>query len=120
GADCIRCHGRNTLPGVVLRCRGSLGEAAVYGAGLALHQRRLADASDAFVVPSAFALGRLRELGAPLDGRARAIASVQREFATRSRAAEGQHALVAGRLSPEKGVDLAIRACRRAGVRLAV
>jgi glycosyltransferase involved in cell wall biosynthesis len=72
------------------------------------------------VGPSAFALGRLRELGAPLDGRARAIASVQREFATRSRAAGGEHALVAARLSPEKGVDLAIRACRRAGVRLVV
>src|SRR6266513_5072115 len=62
GEDCTRCHGRNTLPGVVLRCRGPAGEAAVYGAGLALHQRRLAANADAFVVPSQFALGRLREL----------------------------------------------------------
>src|SRR3954453_22574970 len=66
GADCTRCHGRNTWPGVRLACRGDRGEAAIYGVGLALHQRRLAEAVDAFVVPSEFALGRLRELGAPL------------------------------------------------------
>src|SRR5947199_8626632 len=41
GAECTRCHGRNTLPGVVHRCRGSLVEAGVYAAGLALWQRRL-------------------------------------------------------------------------------
>jgi glycosyltransferase involved in cell wall biosynthesis len=120
GEDCTRCHGRNTLPGVLLRCRGPAGEAAVYGAGLALHQRRLAANADAFVVPSQFALERLRELGAPLGDRALAIASVQREFAQRSRAADGRYALVAGRLSPEKGVDLAIRACARAEVPLVV
>ncbi|MGA8363161.1 MAG: hypothetical protein WB709_01425, partial [Solirubrobacteraceae bacterium] len=27
GAECTRCHGRDTLPGVRLRCRGSLSEA---------------------------------------------------------------------------------------------
>ena len=57
-------------PGVRLNCRGSRAEAVAYAAGLALWQRRLAEQVDAFVVPSAFALGRLRELGAPL-GRAR-------------------------------------------------
>ena len=40
GADCTRCHGANTAPGVALRCRGAAAEAAVYGAGLALWQRR--------------------------------------------------------------------------------
>jgi glycosyltransferase involved in cell wall biosynthesis len=120
GEDCTRCHGRNTLPGVVLRCRGPAGEAAVYGAGLALHQRRVAANADAFVVPSEFALSRLRELGAPLGDRARAIPSVQREFAERSPAGEGRYALVAGRLSVEKGVDVAVRACIRAGVPLVV
>ena len=44
GEDCTRCHGRNTLPGVRLNCRGgSRAEAAVYGAALALWQRRLAE-----------------------------------------------------------------------------
>jgi glycosyltransferase involved in cell wall biosynthesis len=120
GADCTRCHGRNTWPGVRLGCRGSRPEAAVYAAGLALHQRRLAAAVDAFVVPSEFALRRLTELGAPLGDRARAIASVQREFASASGAAAGTYALYAGRLSHEKGVDIALRACAAAGVPLVV
>jgi glycosyltransferase involved in cell wall biosynthesis len=121
GADCTRCHGRNTLPGVRLNCRGgSRAESAAYGAGLALWQRRLAGAADAFVVPSAFALERLESLGAPLGGRARAIPSVQRELADRSRAGDGSYALYAGRLSEEKGVADAIAACRVAGVPLVV
>src|SRR3954469_7778445 len=67
GEDCTRCHARNTFPGVRLNCRGgSRAESAAYAAGLALHQRRLAGAADAIVVPSAFALQRLRDLGAPL------------------------------------------------------
>src|SRR3954467_5031334 len=80
GEDCTRCHGRNTAPGVLLNCRGSVAEAVVYGAALSLWQRRLVESVDAFVVPSAFALGRLRELGAPLGSRARVIPSVQRSF----------------------------------------
>jgi glycosyltransferase involved in cell wall biosynthesis len=120
GEDCTRCHGRNTLPGVALRCRGSVAESVVYAAGLSLWERRLVDSVDAFVVPSAFALGRLRELGAPLGERARVIPSVQRSFAARSLAADGQYALAAGRLSPEKGFADAIAACGRAGVPLVV
>ena len=121
GQDCTRCHGRNTLPGVRLNCRGgSRAESAAYGAGLALWQRRIAAGADAFVVPSAFALRRLEQLGAPLGGRARVIASVQRTLADRSRAAEGSYALYAGRLAEEKGVTDAIAACAAAGVPLVV
>ena len=120
GEDCTRCHGRNTLPGIRLACRGPRAESAVYGAALALHQPRLAGAADAFVVPSDFALGRLRELGAPLGSRARVIASPQRSFAPGSAADRGGYALVAGRLSREKGVHVAIEACRRAGLPLVV
>jgi glycosyltransferase involved in cell wall biosynthesis len=121
GEDCTRCHGRNTWPGVRLNCRGgSRAESAAYGAGLALWQRRMAESADAFVVPSAFALHRLGSLGAPLGGRARAIPSVQREFADRSRAGEGEYALYAGRLTEEKGVADAIAGCRLAGVPLVV
>src|SRR3954452_6180355 len=69
GEDCTRCHGRNTAPGVRLNCRGgSRAESLAHAAGLALWQRRLGAAADAVVVPSAFALARLRELGAPLPG----------------------------------------------------
>src|SRR5882757_1081117 len=57
GADCTRCHGRDTRPGLRLNCRGgSHAESATYAAGLALWQRRLTGAADAIVVPSAFAL----------------------------------------------------------------
>ena len=120
GEDCTRCHGRNTLPGVRLNCRGSRAEAVVYGASLALWQRRLAESADAFVVPSAFALGRLEELGAPLGGRARVIPSVQRSFAPASAAGSGRFALAAGRLTPEKGFADAVAACAAAGVPLVV
>jgi glycosyltransferase involved in cell wall biosynthesis len=121
GEDCTRCHGRNTWPGVRLNCRGgSRAESAAYGAGLALWQKRLAESADAFVVPSAFALRRLESLGAPLGGRACAIPSVQREFADRSRAGDGEYALYAGRLTEEKGVADAIAGCRLAGVPLVV
>jgi glycosyltransferase involved in cell wall biosynthesis len=121
GEDCTRCHGRNTWPGVRLNCRGgSRAESAAYAAGLALWQERLAANVDAFVVPSAFALGRLRELGAPVDERAHVIPSVQRTFAERSHAADGRFAIVAARLTPEKGVADAIAACRAAGRPLVV
>jgi glycosyltransferase involved in cell wall biosynthesis len=115
GEDCTRCHGRNTLPGVRLNCRGSRAESIVYGASLALWQRRLAGCVDAFVAPSAFALGRLRELGAPVSDRAHVIASVQREFASGSAAPAGRFALAVGRLTPEKGFADAIAACAAAG-----
>jgi glycosyltransferase involved in cell wall biosynthesis len=121
GEDCVRCQGRNTLPGVRLNCRGTGAEAAVYGASLALWQRRLAAQADAVVVPSRFAGERLRELRAPLDpARVHVVPHVVRSFAERSRAAAGEHALVASRLSPEKGVELAVQACARAGLALVV
>src|SRR5215217_5901531 len=103
GADCTRCHGRHTLPGVRLNCRGgSRAEAVAYAAGLSLWQRRLTANTDAFAVPSAFALGRLREL------------------AERSTAASGRHVLAAGRLTPEKGFADAIDAARAAGLPLVI
>src|SRR5271157_2207851 len=53
GAECTRCHGRDTLPGVRVNCRGDGAEALTYGAALALWQRRLVAQADAIVVPSA-------------------------------------------------------------------
>ncbi len=66
GADCTRCHGRDTAPGIRLNCRGNVPEALAYGASLALWQRRVVEQADAIVVPSVFARERLRELGAAL------------------------------------------------------
>jgi glycosyltransferase involved in cell wall biosynthesis len=120
GADCTRCHGRDTRPGVRHRCRGSQAEAAVYAAGLALWQRRLLAQADTIVVPSAAAHERLRSLGAPLGDDVRLVPHVVRAFADRSTAARGEHALVASRLAAEKGVGMAAAACAIAGLPLVV
>jgi glycosyltransferase involved in cell wall biosynthesis len=122
GAECTRCHGRNTLPGVRLNCRANLPEAAAYGVSLALWQRRLAEQADAVIVPSAFARERLRELGAPLDwDRVHVLPPPVREQSPRTLAQPGgSYALVASRLAPEKGVDVAIDACRAAGMALVI
>lgn len=121
GEDCTRCQGRNTVPGIRLNCRGTGPEALVYGAGLALHQQRLAAQVDAFVVPSVFAHDRLRLLRAPLDGqRVHVVGHAMRRFAGHSAATAGTYALVASRLAAEKGVEVAIDACRRARVPLVV
>jgi glycosyltransferase involved in cell wall biosynthesis len=121
GEDCVRCHGRDTLPGVRLNCRGAGAEAAVYGASLALWQRRLAAQADAVVVPSRFAAQRLRALRAPLDpARVHVVPHVVRSFADGSRAPAGEHVLVASRLAAEKGVELAVQACARADLPLVV
>jgi glycosyltransferase involved in cell wall biosynthesis len=120
GADCTRCHGRNTVPGVRRNCRGTGREAAVYAAALALWQRRLVAEADAVVVPSAFAHQRLQELGAPLVRPVHVVGHVVREVAAGSTADGGRHALVVSRLAPEKGVDVAIAACAAAGLPLVV
>ena len=121
GQDCLRCQGRDTLPGVALRCRGSTAESLTYAATLAAWQRRLVAQADALVVPSPAALDRLRALRAPVGGLpVHVVPAVLRSFARASRAAEGEHALVVSRLAPEKGVDVALEACARAGLPLVV
>ncbi len=137
GAECTRCHGRDTLPGVRLNCRGSRPEALAYAASLALWQERLVAQADAVIVPSRYARERLRELGAPLrwervhvlppplcmgpaaaGGAALPLAGAPARGGAEALA--GPYALVVSRLSPEKGVDVAIDACRIAGMALVV
>ena len=48
------------------------------------------------------------------------VGQVQRKFAERSAAAEGRYALVASRLAVEKGVEVAVEACARAGLELVI
>lgn len=121
GGPCFRCHHRFTLPGLALNCRGSLPEAAVYAAALARHQPAVLEAVDSFVVPSRYAAGQVAELGLPAE-RVEVVPHYLPEsaFAHHSRADEGLHALVAARLSPEKGIDTAIEASARAAVPLHV
>ncbi len=133
GAECTRCHGRDTLPGVRLNCRGSLAEAAVYGAALSLWQRRLVAHADRIVVPSVFARERLRALGAPLPWERvhvlpPPVPALDTPDAGSGDSGSGEpgerdpggYALVASRLAPEKGIDVAIAACRLAGLALVV
>jgi len=151
GAECMRCHARNTVPGVRLNCRGSLPEAATYGVALSLWQQRLVAQADAVIVPSVFARERLRALGAELPwDRVHVLAPPVRALADQPAQANVQgesprpsivpaissspdlaptpvsagipppYALVVSRLAPEKGVDVAIAACRLAGIPLVV
>jgi glycosyltransferase involved in cell wall biosynthesis len=121
GGPCFRCHHRNTLPGLLLNCRGSLPEAAVYAAALARHQPLVFDSVDRFIVPSSYAAGQSALLGVPADRLEVLPHYLPAEaFSDHSRAAEGRYALVAARLAPEKGVDTAIEAAALAGVPLRV
>jgi glycosyltransferase involved in cell wall biosynthesis len=121
GHECTACHGRNTLPGVLHNCRGARGEALAYGAGLAAWQRAMLSHADAVVVPSAFARDRLCELGLPVSG-AFVVPNPVGESAVAERGDGGPRsgALVVSRLAPEKGVDVAVDACARAGIALTV
>jgi glycosyltransferase involved in cell wall biosynthesis len=123
GEDCTRCHGRDTLPGVRLNCRGSRVEAVTYAAAIAAHQRRLVAEADAVVVPSVAARERLAVLGAPdAAAGAHVLGHVVRSFVDAAPVARATppRALVVSRLAREKGVDLAIDACARAGLPLTV
>jgi glycosyltransferase involved in cell wall biosynthesis len=121
GGPCFRCHHRNTLPGLLLNCRDSLPEAVVYAAALARHQPAVMDTVDRFVVPSRYAAGQSALLGVPAD-RIDVVPHYlpSDAFASESRAADGRYALIAARLSPEKGVDTAIEAAALADMPLRV
>lgn len=121
GAPCFRCREANTLPGLRLRCRGPLPEAALYAAGLHNQLAPLCRHTDRFVAVSGATARRLVELGLP----ARPTLVIPNFvlaacIAQRSKAQEGEYALVAGRLVPEKGFDTAIAAARAAGVPLVI
>jgi glycosyltransferase involved in cell wall biosynthesis len=142
GEDCTRCHARRTMPAVLHNCRGSRAESLVYGLAIALWQRRLVENADVVIVPSAFARERLLALGAPLradrvrvlapplralddaaappGALARPAADGEPSARARARDAASPCALVVSRLSEEKGVDVAIDACRIAGIDLVI
>ena len=105
GAPCFRCRGTDTLPGLRLNCRGSVGEAAAYAVGLHRQQPRLFEHADRLVAVSEATLRRLIDLGLPGE-RTSVLANFvrAREFATESRAGEGSFALVSGRLVRGEGL----------------
>lgn len=119
GGPCFRCHGRLTLPGMVLNCRGSLPEAAAYAAALSSHQPAVFEAVDRFVAPSDYAVAQLAKLGVPAQRLERLSHYLPAgAFVERSSAEQGGYALAASRLSIEKGMDIAVLAAARAGVPL--
>ena len=121
GGPCARCRGRLTLPGLMLNCRRSLPEAVTYAAALSLHQPRVLEAVDRFVTPSAWAADRVAGLGLPRERIESLPHYLPAEaFAERSQAGEGTYALVASRLSPEKGIGDAIAAAATAGMPLRI
>jgi glycosyltransferase involved in cell wall biosynthesis len=121
GHACFRCRGRNTLPGLLLNCRGSLPEAAAYTFALARHQPEVLRSVDRFVAPSEAARRRLVWLGVPAER----ISVLHhylpvRQLADSSRAGAGGFALAAGRITAEKGFEVAAEAARISGVPLRV
>jgi glycosyltransferase involved in cell wall biosynthesis len=121
GGPCFRCHHRNTLPGLMLNCRESLPEAAVYAVALAQHQPAVFENVDRFVVPSEYARGQSARLGVP-GNRIEVLPHYlpAAALAQGSRAADGRYALVAARLAPEKGIDTAIEAAALAHIPLRI
>ena len=121
GAECTDCRGRNTLPGVLHNCRGARGEALVYAAGIAAWQRAVLAQADVVVVPSRFARERLVQLGVPVSDACVVPNPVEATGGAEPATAGPRHgALVASRLAPEKGVDVAVEACARAEIPLTV
>jgi glycosyltransferase involved in cell wall biosynthesis len=121
GGPCFACRGRDTRPGVRFRCRGAVGEAVVYAAGLALQQPHIFDHVDHFVTVSHAAKERLFGLGLPRDRVSTLINCLEGDsFAPRSPAAQGAYMLASGRLVEEKGMDTAIAAARAAAAPLII
>ena len=108
-------------PGFALNCRGSLPESAAYATALALHQPAVMEAVDRFVTPSRFAAEQLVRLGVP-RGRLDVIANYvpEAEIASEPPTGDDRYALVVGRLSAEKGIEVAIEAAARSGLPLRV
>jgi glycosyltransferase involved in cell wall biosynthesis len=121
GHTCFRCRRRFTAPGFALNCRGSLPESAAYATALALHQPAVMEAVDRFVTPSRFAAEQLVRLGVP-RGRLDVIANYvpEAEIASEPPPGDDRYALVVGRLSAEKGIEVAIEAAARSGLPLRV
>jgi glycosyltransferase involved in cell wall biosynthesis len=121
GVVCHSCHGRNTLAGLLHRCRGDAREAAIYAESLRRQQRRILRFSDRIVVPSTAHREALSELGLKSDEVGVVTNFIPDDgWVSTSGADRGAYALFAGRLVPEKGADTAIAAARAAGVPLVI
>jgi glycosyltransferase involved in cell wall biosynthesis len=121
GAPCTRCQGPHTWPGARLRCRGNVPEALTYAIGISRQQPQILEAVDRFIVTTHGSERILGQLGLALPEHDVINNFLPASaFAERSAAGGGRHALYAGRLAEEKGIDTVIEAAKRAGVPLAI
>jgi glycosyltransferase involved in cell wall biosynthesis len=120
GHDCTACAPRRSWNGLARNCRGGLAEAGAYAAGIGLWQRRLIEQIDLFVSPTRRLAEDLRELGFDLPVEVLPTWLPDDDFADRSRCADGGYGLLAGRVTEDKGVLVAVEAAAIAGVPLRV
>ena len=114
--NCHRCETGMYVNAVLHKCFPTKRQALAYATALWVHRfaMRLERMIARFVVPSQFLRRRMLEWGID-EGRIRVV----RHFAASPRATvpaeAGTYGAYVGRLSAEKGVDLLLRALRRAG-----
>ncbi len=114
GAPCEACVGHGTWHAAAKQCKGgSLGGSAVLAIESGLHRAFGAyDPVDHFVCPSRFLAGVMRRQGIS-DDRLSVVNNFTDIPPPRARDDAGEGIVFAGRLSHEKGVDVAIRAIAR-------
>jgi glycosyltransferase involved in cell wall biosynthesis len=111
GNLCQACLGGHFQHAVLRRCKdGSLGASAAMAAELAIHTISGAYSPvSVFICPSRFLEGRMRAAGV-FPRRMRHVPHFIDTKEIPIKAAPGGGIVLAGRLSPEKGIDVAIRA----------
>ena len=114
GAPCERCKGHNYLEAIRHRCKwGELGASVAAAFEKELHQRRgVWERVDRFLCPSAFLANRLVDFGVPAERVVHQPNFLDPADHPRSTGV-GEGWLYAGRLAPEKGVDLLLEVARR-------
>jgi glycosyltransferase involved in cell wall biosynthesis len=111
GEPCTACVGGKFWNAPLKRCRnGSLLASAKMAADLSVHTlARSYRHVDAFICPSRFLAGQM-ERGRVYPDRMHVIRHFVDLSGVAAKAAPGGHAVIAGRISAEKGIDVAIRA----------
>lgn len=116
GRSCHRCEGGNYANAIVHKCFPSRSQAAGYATALWSHRfvLRLERRVASFVAPSAFLADRLQTWGIAPE-RVTTIRNFVRPSDAAPTAATSDVGVYVGRLSPEKGLDVLLRALRLAG-----
>jgi len=111
GQACTACVGRKFWNAPVKRCRnGSFLASATMALDLSIHTAlRSYRHVDAFICPSQFLAGQMAR-GKVFPERMHVIRHFIDLDGVPAKSTPGGHAVIAGRLSPEKGIDVAIRA----------